>query len=257
MNEDLRNEIVRCWRGGQSQRGIARDLTASRWTVAQVIVQHQTQRGETSAPAAAPTKRIGLLAKHEEKLSDLLARYPDISITRLLEELRRDGYRGGYTVLRQRVQQLRPRRRRGFVERFETAPGVQAQMDYSVYEIDFTHEGPRRVNLFSYVLGYSRRQYLRFVEAQDIETTLREHIRAFEHLGGVAATCLYDNMKVVVARYEDDEPIYNTRFLAFATHRRANCASTCRHAIWPNGVVCSKSSSRSLAARPSGSWKAF
>ncbi|MFH0983234.1 MAG: hypothetical protein V2A79_17070 [Planctomycetota bacterium] len=43
-------------------------------------------------------------------------------------------------------------------------------------------------------------------------------MRAFEHLGGVAATCLYDNMKVVVSRYEDDEPIYNPRFLAFATH---------------------------------------
>jgi hypothetical protein len=38
------------------------------------------------------------------------------------------------------------------------------------------------------------------------------------HLSGVAATCLYDNMKVAVARYKDDEPIYNTRFLAFATH---------------------------------------
>jgi hypothetical protein len=34
----------------------------------------------------------------------------------------------------------------------------------------------------------------------------------------VASTCLYDNMKVVVARYEDGEPIYNTRFLAFASH---------------------------------------
>ena len=43
-------------------------------------------------------------------------------------------------------------------------------------------------------------------------------MRAFEHLGGVAATCLYDNMKVVVARHEGDEPVYNTRFLAFATH---------------------------------------
>jgi transposase len=74
------------------------------------------------------------------------------------------------------------------------------------------------VNLFSYILGYSRRQYLRFVESQDFETTIREHVRAFTHLGGVAATCLYDNMKVVVARYEGDEPIYNTRFLAFATH---------------------------------------
>ena len=49
-------------------------------------------------------------------------------------------------------------------------------------------------------------------------TTLREHVRAFEHLGGVAATCLYDNMKVVVSGYEDDVPIYNPRFLAFATH---------------------------------------
>jgi hypothetical protein len=51
-----------------------------------------------------------------------------------------------------------------------------------------------------------------------LETTIREHVRAFEHLGGVAATCLYDNMKVVVSRYEDGEAVYNTRFLAFATH---------------------------------------
>ena len=91
-------------------------------------------------------------------------------------------------------------------------------MDYATYEIDFTEEGRRRVNLFGYILGYSRRQYLHFTESQDFETTIREHVRAFTHLGGVAATCLYDNMKVVVARYEGDEPIYNTRFLAFATH---------------------------------------
>ena len=51
-----------------------------------------------------------------------------------------------------------------------------------------------------------------------MEATIRGHVRAFEHLGGVAATCLYDNMKVVVERHEGDEPVYNTRFLAFATH---------------------------------------
>ncbi|MCI0462626.1 MAG: hypothetical protein L0Z62_37225, partial [Gemmataceae bacterium] len=43
---------------------------------------------------------------------------------------------------------------------------------------------------FSYLLGYSRRQYLRFVETQGPTTTLREHIRDFAYLGGVAATCL-------------------------------------------------------------------
>ena len=79
-------------------------------------------------------------------------------------------------------------------------------------------EGPRRVNLFSYILGYSRRQYIHFTASMDFETTIREHIKAFEHLGGVAAVCLYDNMKVVVTRWEDDAPVYNTRLLAFATH---------------------------------------
>jgi hypothetical protein len=91
-------------------------------------------------------------------------------------------------------------------------------MDWAVYTIEFSAEGTRRVNLFSYILGYSRRQYLHFTESQDFQTLIREHVRAFEHLGGVAAECLYDNMKVVVARYESDLPVYNTRFLAFATH---------------------------------------
>jgi len=91
-------------------------------------------------------------------------------------------------------------------------------MDYSVYDIDFSDEGRRRISAFSYVLGYSRRQYLHFVESQDFTTTVREHIHAFEYLGGVAATCLYDNMKVVVSGYDGDEPIYNPRFLAFAAH---------------------------------------
>jgi len=91
-------------------------------------------------------------------------------------------------------------------------------MDYAQYDLDFVFDGRQRVYLFSYILAWSRRQYLCFTESQDFATTIRHHVRAFEYLGGVAATCLYDNMKVVVARYEDDQPIYNTRFLAFATH---------------------------------------
>ena len=36
--------------------------------------------------------------------------------------------------------------------------------------------------------------------------------------GGAATVCLYDNMKVVVQCWDGEQPIYNTRFLAFATH---------------------------------------
>ena len=60
-------------------------------------------------------------------------------------------------------------------------------MDYSSYDIDFTVEGRRRVHLFSYVLGYSRRQYLRFVESQDLPTTLPDGI-AIARNGKTAAS---------------------------------------------------------------------
>jgi len=219
MNAELRSEVLRRWHGGQSGREIAAELHLSRKTVAKILLEHREQRAHGAPDLPAPRRpRSSLVDLYDTTLRDYLARYPHISVVRLLEELRRHGYAGGYTVLRQRVKQLRPQPQRAPVERFETGPGAQAQMDYSVYTLDFTQEGRRKVNLFSYVLGYSRRQYLHFTASQDMETTLRQHVRAFEHLGGAAATCLYDNMKVVVTRYDQGEPVYNTRFLAFATH---------------------------------------
>lgn len=215
MTEPKRNEIISRWRAGESIRQIARTLGLARNTVSHVLIQVHAQRAGTGSSAR---RRPHQLDPYEAVIQELLGRYPELTAVRLLEELRLRGFTGGYTAVRRRLCELRPRSGPAPVIRFETAPGAQAQMDYSVYDIDFIHEGRRRVNLFSYVLGYSRRQYLHFVEAQDSVTTLREHVRAFTHLGGVAATCLYDNMKVVVTGYEDDVPIYNARFLAFATH---------------------------------------
>jgi transposase len=148
----------------------------------------------------------------------LFAKYPNLTVERAWQELRARGYTGGYTVVRERVRLLRPRPAPAPVPRFETSEGVQAQMDFGVYDIDFTREGRRRVYLFSYLLGYSRRQYLRWVESMDLLTTLREHVHAFHHLGGVARVCLYDNFKAVVLRHDADGAFYNPKFLAFATH---------------------------------------
>ena len=217
MNEELRNEIVRRHQGGAPMRRIARDLGVARDTVQTVLRRWQAERAGQGSGAAEP-RRPSLVDPFNDAIRQLLQRYPDITATRVFEELRAQGFTGGETIVRERVLELRPQPQREPAVRFETPPGVQAQMDYSTYDIDFTGEGRRRVHLFSYVLGYSRRQYLRFVERQDLQTTLCEHIRAFEYLGGAAATCLYDNMKVVVLRHGDEGPLYNPRFLAFATH---------------------------------------
>jgi transposase len=219
MTEAVRNEIVRLSEQGLSGRRIAQQLRVSRHTVAAALRQVATarQQGVAAVQPPRPCCRRSLEA-FESVVQQLLERYPDLTAQRLWEELRQRGFRGSYPTVWRRLRELRPATPRPPVVRFETGPGVQAQMDYATYTIAFTEEGPRRVQLFSYLLGYSRRQYLRFVARQDFDTTLRQHIAAFTHLGGVAATCLYDNFKVVVQGYEDDEPIYNPRFLAFATH---------------------------------------
>jgi transposase len=217
MNEEIRHEIVRRRQGGASIRRIAGDLNVARDTVQSVIRRWEAERAGQGSTAPT-TRRPSLVDPFHDTIRQLLERYPEITTQRVLEELRLKGFTGGRSIVRERVLELRPRPTREPVQRFETGPGAQAQMDYSTYDIDFTAEGRRRVHLFSYVLGYSRRQYLRFMESQDLATTLREHVRAFEYLGGVARTCLYDNMKVVVLRHGDEGPLYNPKFLAFATH---------------------------------------
>jgi transposase len=222
MNEALRHEIVQRRQGGASQRAIAAALGISRGAVVRALARVRAQREGRTAPALSPSSRPrprrSIIDAFEPILKELLAKYPNLTVERALQELQARGFPGKYTVVRQRIGLLRPRAAPAPVPRFETGPGMQAQMDYGVYDIDFTREGRRRVYLFSYLLGYSRRQYLRFVEAMDLPTTLREHVHAFHHLGGVARVCLYDNFKAVVLRHDADGPLYNPKFLALATH---------------------------------------
>ena len=224
---NIENDVIHRWKNLQSIRSIADELGLGRYKVTRIIAKHtQNRDAETVSQKDTPPASLGSPAKRyrskldpfADQIAQLLERYPKISSTRILEELRRSGYDGGYSILKDRVRELRKTPPKQLTVRFETAPGAQAQMDWATYEINFTIEGKRRVNLFSYILGYSRRQYIHFTESMDFETTIRQHIKAFDHLGGVAAVCLYDNMKVVVTRWEDDAPVYNTRFLGFATH---------------------------------------
>ena len=176
MNSEAENEVIHRWQNQQSIRSIARQMNLSRYIVSGIIHKHAQQRDACAAiqndapPAslgAARALRSSKLDPFADQLEQLLERYPKITAARALEELRRSGYDGGYTILRERIKQLRKAPSKPLTIRFETAPGVQAQMDWATYTIDFTAEGKRRVNLFSYILGYSRRQYICFSESME------------------------------------------------------------------------------------------
>ena len=159
MTEQQRNTILSRWRAGASQRQIARDLGLSRNTVQRVL---SAVAGQRAGVPSTRKQRPQALNAYAMVLGELLTRYPDLTAVRLLEELRQRGFTGSYTTLRRGLQELRPKSGPKPVLRFETGPGAQAQMDYSTYDIDFSAEGRRRVHCFSYLLGYSRRQYSAF-----------------------------------------------------------------------------------------------
>ena len=172
MNEAMRLEIVQRRQSGHvACRRSPTELGISRGAVQRVLARVQAQRDGQAAPSRQAAPRGSIIDPFEPILQELLAKYPNLTAERAVQELQARGFTGKYTVVRERVRLLRPRAAPSPCRALKPGRGQQAQMDYGVYDIDFTREGRRRVYLFSYLLGYSRRQYLRFVESMDLPTT--------------------------------------------------------------------------------------
>lgn len=216
---DLENLVVTLASKGWSRRKIARELDISRNTARRVLDRIETARtrGHTVLPPA-PIRRGSTLDAYETQIADLLDRYPDLSAVRLHEELKKAGFEGGYTTVKDALRQRRPKPKVEPVQRFETAPGQQGQQDWSPYTLPFTEAGEQTVQAFSLILGFSRRHFVSFTESQDFYTLIRQHVDAFEHFEGVPDEILYDNQATIVLRREAGLPIYQPRFLSFATH---------------------------------------
>ena len=98
--------------------------------------------------------------------------------------------------------------------------GQRAQVDFAHFKVVFADE-PQQVRvvwLFCLVLGHSRYLFARFCLQQDLQTLLRLHIEAFEHLQGVPREILYYRMKTaVLGEGEDEHIVYNRALLALVS----------------------------------------
>jgi len=222
--EQWEMELVVAHHEGASLRALSRMFKVSRNTVRRLLREKAKARGEAS-PQVAPEKtprplpRRGKLEPYLPALMALLEQYPRLSAVRLKEEIAPLGYTGGLSILREKLRRtLRPAPPKEGVLRFETAPGEQGQMDWSPYTVRYADGRKETVLCFSYILAFSRRQYIDFTLRRDFHTLIRRHQDAFAHFGGVPRGCLYDGEKTVLLRWEGGYPVYNPAFVAFATH---------------------------------------
>jgi transposase len=204
---------------GLSKAAIAKRLGITRRTIQRWIAEGQLERDVETDLLKQPVRRRSEPTKlhpYHGIITERLDAYPELSAVRLLAEIRAAGYTGGYTQLKVHLQQVRPRPLPESVNRFETEPGHQAQVDFA--EVKFPW-GKRYVLLV--VLGYSRLLWLRFYRTQDMRTLIDGLEEAFAFFGGVPKEVLFDQMKSVITkdvRDQGERLVENAEFLRFAAH---------------------------------------
>lgn len=198
---------------GASTRSIAQQLGLSRNTVRRML--RIRPEGQTR-PAQPP--RPSLLDPFEAELRQCLEDAPTIKAPAVLERLRKRGYQGGLSILRDRIRKLRPRPRSEAFLTLNFLPGAAMQVDW--VDFGFALPGcPRRVSCLAMVLCYSRYLYLEFTLSQQFGTFIRALERGLRFFGGGTAVDIFDNMKTVVTGRVGQEPVFNHRFLEYAQSR--------------------------------------
>lgn len=203
---------------GEPIARLAKRLRIGRRTIHRLIAAGQLERdmevGRVEYRPRPPV--VQKLDVYKPVIEERLRQYPLLSSVRLLEEIRADGYTGGYTQVKEFVRAVRPREVAEPVVRFETPPGVQGQVDFAEFEFPW---GKRYALVV--VMGYSRQMWLRFYEHQDMATLFRGLEEAFAFFGGIPKELLFDQMKAVITkdlRMLGGQLVINEEFLRFAAH---------------------------------------
>jgi len=210
-------EVARRHRRGDSIRSISRALGIARRTVGRMLAELEARRqqGDDALAREQPTRRAPRPSKLDaftEVIDELLTAHPDLLATRLHEELTARGFDGGYTIVRQHLNKIRPKAAKRPRMMVITAPGKQGQFDWSPYKL--ADGSP--IYLWSCILSSSRFRYMRFCSDMRQPTIFRQLRLSFEHHGGIASEYVTDSMAGVVDRWEGDEPILNLRAVDFA-----------------------------------------
>lgn len=190
------------------------------WEIAEILeVTERTVRNYLSRKSAPRKKRSSLLDPYKASIDSILNNDLYYNATVLLEKLQADGYKGQISILRDYMKKTRDRLATEAVIRYETVPGLQAQVDW--LELGLVRVGPslRKRYAFVMVLGYSRRAFVCFTESMKMSVLQACHVAAFIYFGGAPQEILYDNMKTAFV-YDREKSMFqpNKDLLKLAVH---------------------------------------
>ena len=162
-------------------------------------------------------ERPSLLDDYKGLINDKVeAGYSAKSIYYLLTK---KNFKGKYGIVKKYAREYKKEQIKKATIRFETNPGLQAQVDWKETMTLKNREGKEfTINIFLIILGYSRFKYIKLTLDRTQETVFQSLTNAFNYFGGVPKEILFDNMKTVVdhAKSEYANPQVNQKMYEFS-----------------------------------------
>jgi transposase len=189
---------------------IAGELNLDERTVAKWLNENQYHQRK-------PVQRSSKLDFFKADILRMLEAYP-LSAAQVLQRIQEDGFDGGYTIVKEYVRKVRPRRKKAYLT-LSFAPGECAQVDWGSYGSVNVGDTSRRLSFFVMVLCHSRMMYVEFTVSQTMEHFLSCHQNAFLRFGAIPERIMVDNLKsAVLKRTIGKDPVLNPKYLDFANH---------------------------------------
>lgn len=209
-NISLRKEvIVKDMKLNISQ--IARDQGIS-WPTAKKIALGETDR------KTRIFKGTSKLEPYKETIDYKLETY-QCSAVALYNLIKDKGYTGSQSLVTKYVKEKKEDFLKKATIRVETTPGLQGQVDWKESLSLISRHGEKyTVNIFLFILSYSKYKYIELTINRTQPTLFRCMINCFKALGGVPEEIWFDNMKTVVDEHDinTNKVKFNARFYEFS-----------------------------------------
>jgi transposase len=202
---------------GRSRRVVAQEMGVSRNTVRRYLERPEPVRVEQEARPRPTLEAIRpRLDQLLEEWSTRTTAKQRITGTRLVRQLRDEGFSVGTSLVREYLREKRRRRAETYVPLVHR-PGDDSLIDF--FEVVADIAGERRKGaLFLMRPMYSGKDFAVIYERQDQVSFLDGHVRAFEHFGGVPHRGVYDNLTAAVRKIVMPRRELTDRFQALVNH---------------------------------------
>ena len=212
-----------------SFRQIAKFLQVSHHTVKKAL-------SEESPPEYKRPEKINADIEPFKEVIFEMANVKRFKGSRILEEIKSKGFKGGQTSFYFYLKKIKHEQKQKHFTPYETAPGEQAQFDWSPYTVLIDGQ-LTRIYLYSYINSFSRFQVLEVSLSQTQAAVFEALENSIRESSGVCSRVQTDNAKAFIDNASVNNFRWNKRYIHFCGHYGFSPSRSLPAHPWSKGKV--------------------